>query len=298
MLYYPLIIPLITPVFGFIPKSSNFNISTINKISSSSKEPSLRPSTHNRAKDNAYSLNSSNFPVDVESRPYGTGFTPTSSSTPFKYCGQTLDKDVSPINNYVLILKDQMQEFSQGGVYIGSKPNKEFVGRVLAVGPGKLIESTGAVVPVSVNVGDMVLFEPPEEESVLTYNNQKCVLITDDRVYATISLAGLSQQSAFVAERITPLHDRLFVRIIDTPTKTASGLVLAKSENRNENLMRAEIVAIGPGSFTDDGKLTPVKDLYVGDRILFSDSISDGGEFTCNQKQHAFVRYRSVLAKL
>lgn len=88
------------------------------------------------------------------------------------------------------------------------------------------------------------------------------------------------------------------MRIIDSPKKTQSGLVLAQSENEMGTIYRASVISAGPGSHKEDGNFVPMTEFKPGDTILFSDTAADGGEFSLSKVQHAFVRPTAILAKL
>jgi chaperonin GroES len=63
-----------------------------------------------------------------------------------------------------------------------------------------------------------------------------------------------------------PLHDRVLVRRIDADEKTAGGIIIP--DTAKEKPQRGEIIAVGAGTRTDDGKLVPL-DVRVGDEVLF-----------------------------
>jgi chaperonin GroES len=63
-----------------------------------------------------------------------------------------------------------------------------------------------------------------------------------------------------------PLHDRVLVRRIDADEKTAGGIIIP--DTAKEKPQRGEVVAVGAGTRTEDGKLTPL-DVKVGDEVLF-----------------------------
>ena len=66
---------------------------------------------------------------------------------------------------------------------------------------------------------------------------------------------------------IRPLYDRIVVkRIEEDADKTAGGLFIPDSAK--EKPQQGEVVAVGKGKRTDDGKLIPL-DVQVGDRVLF-----------------------------
>ncbi|MDX1576261.1 MAG: co-chaperone GroES [Kiloniellales bacterium] len=66
--------------------------------------------------------------------------------------------------------------------------------------------------------------------------------------------------------RFRPLHDRVVVRRLEQEEKTAGGIIIP--DTAQEKPMQGEVVAVGPGSRGDDGKLSPL-DVKAGDRILF-----------------------------
>jgi len=63
-----------------------------------------------------------------------------------------------------------------------------------------------------------------------------------------------------------PLHDRVLVRRIEAEEKTAGGIIIPDSAK--EKPSEGEVVAVGSGTRSDDGKVTPL-DVKAGDRVLF-----------------------------
>jgi len=66
--------------------------------------------------------------------------------------------------------------------------------------------------------------------------------------------------------KFRPLHDRVLVRRIAEETKTAGGIIIP--DTAQEKPMEGEIVAAGPGTRGEDGKLRPIE-VKPGDRVLF-----------------------------
>ena len=60
-----------------------------------------------------------------------------------------------------------------------------------------------------------------------------------------------------------PLHDRVLVRRIDADEKTAGGIIIP--DTAKEKPQRGEIIAVGAGTRTEDGKLVSL-DVKAGDR--------------------------------
>jgi chaperonin GroES len=63
-----------------------------------------------------------------------------------------------------------------------------------------------------------------------------------------------------------PLHDRVLVRRIEADEKTAGGIIIP--DTAKEKPQEGEIVSVGSGAKSDDGKVTPL-DVKAGDRVLF-----------------------------
>jgi chaperonin GroES len=66
--------------------------------------------------------------------------------------------------------------------------------------------------------------------------------------------------------KFRPLHDRVLVRRVDSEEKTAGGIIIP--DTAQEKPMEGEIMAIGTGARSEDGKVTPL-DVAAGDRVLF-----------------------------
>jgi chaperonin GroES len=65
--------------------------------------------------------------------------------------------------------------------------------------------------------------------------------------------------------KLRPLHDRVIVKRLEEEKKTAGGIIIPDSAA--EKPLKAEIVAVGPGKITDDGKLQ-APDVKKGDHVL------------------------------
>ena len=69
-----------------------------------------------------------------------------------------------------------------------------------------------------------------------------------------------------MAKKLRPLHDRVLVRRLEAEEKTPAGIIIP--DTAKEKPMEGEVIAVGPGTRTEDGKITPI-DVKVGDVILF-----------------------------
>jgi chaperonin GroES len=68
-----------------------------------------------------------------------------------------------------------------------------------------------------------------------------------------------------MALKFRPLHDRVLVRRIEEDQKVGSIII---PDTAKEKPQQGEVLAVGSGVRSDDGKVTPL-DVKKGDRILF-----------------------------
>ena len=91
--------------------------------------------------------------------------------------------------------------------------------------------------------------------------------------------------------KIRPLYDRIVVkRIEESADKTASGLFIPDSAK--EKPQEGEVIAVGQGKRSDDGKLMPL-DVKAGDRILFGKY--SGSEIKVEGEECLILREDEVL---
>ena len=66
---------------------------------------------------------------------------------------------------------------------------------------------------------------------------------------------------------IKPLGDRIVLKVVEAEEKTASGIVLP--DTAKEKPQQGKVLAVGPGKYSDDGKLLPMS-VKEGDTVLFA----------------------------
>jgi chaperonin GroES len=93
---------------------------------------------------------------------------------------------------------------------------------------------------------------------------------------------------------IRPLHDRIVVkRLEQQDDKTAGGLFIPDSAK--EKPQEGQVVAVGNGKKTEDGKTIPL-DVKAGDRILFGKY--SGSDIKLDGEEYMIMREDEVLAIL
>ena len=90
--------------------------------------------------------------------------------------------------------------------------------------------------------------------------------------------------------KFRPLHDRVVVRRIEEDTKTAGGIVIP--DTAKEKPMQGEVIAVGPGTRDESGKLVPL-DVKKGDRVLFGKW--SGTEVKIESEELAIMKEGDIL---
>jgi chaperonin GroES len=66
--------------------------------------------------------------------------------------------------------------------------------------------------------------------------------------------------------KFRPLHDRVVVKRLEEELKTKGGIIIP--DTAAEKPQQGKVIAVGPGTRGDDGKITAL-DVKAGDRVLF-----------------------------
>jgi len=89
---------------------------------------------------------------------------------------------------------------------------------------------------------------------------------------------------------VRPLHDRVVVKRIEEKETVQGGIIIP--DTAKEKPQEGEVVAVGQGKRTDDGKLIPL-DVKAGDRILFGKY--SGSEIKLEGEEFLIIREDEIL---
>jgi len=89
---------------------------------------------------------------------------------------------------------------------------------------------------------------------------------------------------------IRPLHDRVVVKRIEEKETVQGGIIIP--DTAKEKPQEGEVIAVGQGKRTDDGKLIPL-DVKAGDRILFGKY--SGSEIKLEGDEYLIIREDEIL---
>jgi chaperonin GroES len=92
---------------------------------------------------------------------------------------------------------------------------------------------------------------------------------------------------------VRPLADRILVRRIEEKETVRGGIIIP--DTAKEKPQEGEVVAVGPGRKTEEGKLIPL-DLKKGDRILMGKY--SGTDVKIDGTEYVILREDDVLGVL
>lgn len=91
--------------------------------------------------------------------------------------------------------------------------------------------------------------------------------------------------------KLKPLADRIVIKPAPAEEKTKGGIILP--DTAKEKPVIGEVVAVGPGKITDDGKKI-VMEVKVGDKVLYGKY--SGTEVTVEGEDFLIMREADVFA--
>jgi chaperonin GroES len=95
-----------------------------------------------------------------------------------------------------------------------------------------------------------------------------------------------------MAVNLQPMADRLVVRPIEREEKTKTGIYLP--DTAKEKPQEGEVIAVGPGRKSEDGKVIPM-DVKVGDIVIYAKY--GGTEIKIDDEDLMILRESDILAK-
>ncbi len=92
--------------------------------------------------------------------------------------------------------------------------------------------------------------------------------------------------------KIRPLHDRVLVKRLESDEEQVRGGIIIP-DTAKEKPQEAEVVSVGPGKLTEEGKRQPM-DVEAGDRILIGKY--SGSEIKIDDEDYVILREDEILA--
>jgi len=92
--------------------------------------------------------------------------------------------NLRPLHDQIIVKQHEIEEVSKGGIVLAGKTEKPLKGTVLAVGPGRYIESIR--LPMTVGVGDVVLFGKSSGTQVELDKDTTILVLRESEIVAVI----------------------------------------------------------------------------------------------------------------
>lgn len=92
---------------------------------------------------------------------------------------------------------------------------------------------------------------------------------------------------------VVPLHDRVLLKRLEEKEVVKGGIIIP--DTAKEKPQEAEVIAVGKGRVTEDGKVIPL-DVKKGDKVLIGKF--SGTEVMFEDVEHIIVREEEILAKI
>lgn len=93
--------------------------------------------------------------------------------------------------------------------------------------------------------------------------------------------------------KLRPLQDRILIKRIEEKETVKGGIIIP--DTAKEKPQEGEVVAVGHGKKTEDGKIIPL-DVKVGDRVLFGKY--SGNDIKIDEQEYLILREDEILGVL
>jgi chaperonin GroES len=93
--------------------------------------------------------------------------------------------------------------------------------------------------------------------------------------------------------KVTPLYDRVLLKRLEEQEVKKGGIIIP--DTAKEKPQQAEVIAVGKGRVSDEGKVTPLE-VKKGDKVLIGKY--SGTEVTIDGVEHVILREEEILAKV
>lgn len=198
----------------------------------------------------------------------------------------TINKDLKPLSNNILVKVKEIPKSTPGGLYIPENAQvRPSEGVVVAIGPGKANPETGAISSILVKVGDNVVYGK-YDGTQLKYNNKHHQLIKDEDVLMTYSGSEMSVSS------LQCTSDHVLIKLLPKEQSSQSGIILSAS-TQDSTSINGVVVRVGPGRLARNGKFIPMQ-VQQGDSVRFRDL--GGDRLKLDGQDYVVVTAEDVLA--
>jgi len=203
--------------------------------------------------------------------------------------GMTITAPLEPLTDFLLINITKTPSTTGGGIILTKAATpKSTTGKVISVGPGRTHGDTGVLIPSAFAAGDNVIYGQYDGTEV-KYDGHDHTLIRSGDV-----LVAFPDAEPITCANVRVVSDRILVKVQDTESSTAGGLLLSTGTKASTKPSVGTVVAVGLGRIASTGHAIPMS-VQEGDMIKYRDYA--GNEVEIEGEDYTVVDMGSVLAK-
>lgn len=205
-----------------------------------------------------------------------------------KVDGKTVENEVKPTNNFILVKKADAIQTTEGGIILTGKAKETRTeGVVVSVGPGKIHPETGAIYSMPVEAGDGVVYGR-YDGSEITIDGVKHTMIQDRNILVKFKGDKLTIESAEV------IQDSVLVYVEQEDLASDSGILIAQTSKSDRKPSVGKVVKVGPGRLATNGELMEME-VEEGDFVKFRELAT--AQIEIDDESYSVVRMPDILAK-
>ncbi|CAI5962273.1 unnamed protein product [Closterium sp. NIES-65] len=217
--------------------------------------------------------------------------------------------NLRPLGDRVLVRIQEVEERTSGGILLPtSSQTKPQGGSVVAVGSGRTLGDKKVAVDVPVSAAGLRVLSLGECWGVralavvvqeggsivyskyagveIDFNGAPHLLLKEDDIVGVLASDDIAD--------LKPLNDRVLIKVVESESKTAGGVLL--TESAKEKPVVGTVIAVGPGALGEDGSRKPV-DIADGATVLYAKFA--GNEFKGKDgSPYVVLRSSDVMAVL
>eukprot|EP00913_Durusdinium_trenchii_P007708 g7239.t1 len=197
-----------------------------------------------------------------------------------------VDGSVEPLGKFLLVKSAKVEEVTKAGLLL-PKSEKPKEGEVVATGPGEAHVESGHLVPLSVEVGEKVLYSKYGGSEAIECQGEEHVLVREDDVLLKY------QGDEPVLEKISMPRGKVLVKLLPKEEETSFGLLLSEGAKK-QTTTAGEVMSVGAGMILANGEELPAP-VQVGDKVRFR--YGDEVNLDLGEDQFSVVSLSDCIAK-
>lgn len=205
-----------------------------------------------------------------------------------KLDGITIEGNLTPLTNNLLIKVKEIASATSGGLYIpDNAKERPTEGTVIAAGPGRVHPETAVQLHNAVQVGHNVVYGK-YDGTELKYNDANHQMIKDDDVLLTYTGPEATLQN------VQCVKDQVLVKLPPKEETNTAGIIISTPGSTEKRPNYGTVAKVGPGRQAGNGEVMKPQ-VAVGDGVRFREY--GGNQIKLGGDEYIVVRAYDILAK-